>query len=616
MRIRPLEVCIADQQRASNGSPDSRPANANRPRARYASINKCAFCLAVAVVSILASAALARAKEQTPYQPMGAPADPKVAVHWNRYHDYAEVTEILNQLVAAHSGRAQLQSLGKSFGGRQIWLLTVTNSKTGNDRAKPAFWIDAAIHANEIQGVEVSLYTAWYLLEMYGRNPFITQLVDDRAFYIVPMMSPDSRDAHMYRPNTTSSPRSGQVPVDDDKDGLVNEDGPDDLDRDGHITQMRIRDPNGRYKPHPDYPNLMIAAKPNERGEFRLLGSEGFDNDGDGSVNEDGDGFYDPNRDWPIQWQPRYVQRGAYRYPFSLMENRHAGDFILAHPNIVGAQSYHNTGGMILRGPANPVDAEYSKSDKAVYDAIAAKGELMLPFYDYKICASGLYPLHGGAFDWLHAMRGIFAFSNELFTPENYFRRTVRSRSEEVEQFDKYLLFGQGTVTWKEVNHPQYGKVEVGGKTKQWGRQPPSFLLEEECHRNMAFTLYHADQMPRVAVSSVEAKPVPGGLIQVTAAVFNEKLTPTHSSVDLKNQITPPDMVSISGKDLKVMVGLRSTDAFFHNAKEQKHHPGQLRVPTIGGMGAVHVRWLVKGKGPFSVSVRSIKGGSDRRQVE
>ena len=584
--------------------------SARRIRSRFA------FRLPFAVASILAGAVLAPAKEQAPYQPMGAPADPKVAVHWNRYHDYAEITEILNQLVAAHPGRAQLESLGKSFDGRQMWLLTVTNSKTGNDRAKPAFWIDGAIHANEIQGVQISVYTAWYLLEMYGRNPFITQLVDDRAFYIVPMMSPDSRDAHMYRPNTTSSPRSGQVPVDDDKDGLVNEDGPDDLDRDGHITQMRIRDPNGRYKPHPDYPNLMIAAKPNERGEFRLLGSEGFDNDGDGSVNEDGDGFYDPNRDWPIQWQPRYVQRGAYRYPFSLMENRHAGDFILAHPNIVGAQSYHNTGGMILRGPANPVDAEYSKSDKAVYDAIAAKGELMLPFYDYKICASGLYPLHGGAFDWLHAMRGIFAFSNELFTPENYFRRTVRSRSEEVEQFDKYLLFGQGTVTWKEVNHPQYGKVEVGGKTKQWGRQPPSFLLEEECHRNMAFTLYHADQMPQVAVQSAEAKSLPGGLTQVTAAIINQKLTPTHSSVDVKNHITPPDTVSISGKGLTVVLGLHDSDAFFQNAQEQKHHPAQLRIPTIKGMGAVYVRWLVKGKTPFTVSVRSIKGGSDRRRVD
>ena len=109
---------------------------------------------------------------------------------------------------------------------------------------------------------------------------------------------------------------------------------------------------------------------------------------------------------------------------------------------------------------------------------------------------------------------------------------------------------------------------------------------------------------------------MPGGLTQVTAAVINERLTPTHSSTDVENDITPPDMVSIRGKDLTVVVGLRDSDEFFHDAKEQKHHPGQLRIPTIPGMGAVHVRWLVKGKGPFTVSVRSIKGGSDRRRVE
>ncbi|MHC4180598.1 MAG: M14 family metallopeptidase, partial [Planctomycetota bacterium] len=258
---------------------------------------------------------------ESPYQPVGAPADPKVSARWNRYHDYAEATKLLKAMAEAHPQRARLKSLGRSYGGREMWLLTVTNFQKGDDRAKPAFWIGGAIHANEIQGTQVTLYTAWYLLEMYGRTPFVTRLVDDRTFYLLPMMSPDSRDAHMYRPNTTSSPRAGQRPVDDDRDGLMDEDPPDDLDGDGHITQMRIRDPNGRWKPHEKYPHMMVRAEDDQRGQYRLLGSEGFDNDGDGRVNEDGDGYYDPNRDWAWRWQPRHIQRGAYRYPFSILEN-------------------------------------------------------------------------------------------------------------------------------------------------------------------------------------------------------------------------------------------------------------------------------------------------------
>ncbi len=153
------------------------------------------------------------------------------------------------------------------------------------------------------------------------------------------MLSPDSRDAHFYEPNTTSSPRAGQRPVDDDRDGRVDEDGPDDLNNDGHITQMRRRDPNGRWKPNPDFPHAMIRVKEGEKGEYTLLGSEGIDNDGDGRVNEDGDGYYDPNRDWGWNWQPSYVQGGAYRYPFSILENRQAADFVAQHPNIAGRRA-------------------------------------------------------------------------------------------------------------------------------------------------------------------------------------------------------------------------------------------------------------------------------------
>ena len=84
----------------------------------------------------------------------------------------------------------------------------------------------------------------------------------------MPMISPDSRDAHFYKPNSVHSPRTGLRPRDDDKDGLVDEDGPDDMDGDGHITWMRVRDPNGKHKTHPEHPHLIIPIKPGEKGEF------------------------------------------------------------------------------------------------------------------------------------------------------------------------------------------------------------------------------------------------------------------------------------------------------------------------------------------------------------
>src|SRR5206468_2984662 len=128
----------------------------------------------------------------------------------DRYHDHAAATALLKQLAAAFPAYAHLESLGKSYGGREMWVLTVTDPATGAPDKKPAFWIDGGIHANEVQASEVVLYTAWFLLEDRPHSPFIGELLRRNAFYLMPMMSPDSRDAHMHLPNSTDSPRTGQ----------------------------------------------------------------------------------------------------------------------------------------------------------------------------------------------------------------------------------------------------------------------------------------------------------------------------------------------------------------------------------------------------------------------
>jgi hypothetical protein len=562
------------------------------------------------------------------YQPAGAPVDPKVPAQWNRYHDYAAASELLKALADAHPHRCALTSMGRSYGGREMWVLTITNPDTGPAESKPAFWMDGGIHANEIQGPEVVLYTAWFLLEMDGRSEFITRLLRERTFYLMPMLSPDGRDAHMYEPNTTHSPRSGLRPVDDDKDGLVDEDGPDDIDGDGHITMMRIRDPHGRFRAHERFADLLVPTGEDEElreGEARytLLGPEGVDNDGDGKVNEDGDGYYDPNRDWPWQWQPPYVQGGAHRYPLSILENRMAADFILSRPNIAAAQDHASRIVEGLRGPGAEGD-RYEPADLRIFDVLGKRGERMLPGYRYLELRKDLYPAHGAEIDWLYAMRGITAFTNELFTAFNYFRQrehpaasgpdawfgTELSRRE----FERDLLLGDGFVPWREVDHPTYGRIEVGGPRKNWSRQPPSFLLEEECHRNMAFCLYHADQMPRVKVAAVQVQRL-GTVMQITATIANERLIPTRLAIDVQRKITPPDRVTLAGEGVRILTGLVSDEPFFLNARQQKLRPAVLNVDMIPGRGAVYVRWLVEGEGPFTVQVDSARGGRDGTTV-
>jgi len=553
---------------------------------------------------------------------MGVPQNPKVEQRWDRFNDNDAIGDIIKRIAAAHPDLAKAGSIGTSYQGRTMHLITVTNFKTGDDKTKPAMWIDANIHGNEIQGGEVALYTAWYLTEMYGQVPEVTDLLDRVTFYIVPTINPDGRDYFIHAANTMHSSRSGQSPWDDDGDGLLDEDGDDDLDGDGNITQMRIKDPHGRYKPDPDNPRRMIRVAPDEEGSYTLLDDEGIDNDGDGRVNEDGPGGYDPNRNWPSDWQPGFIQYGAQEYPVCLPETRNVVTFFGDHPNIAAAQTYHNFGGMILRGPGDEKVA-FNRRDIPTFDAIGKKGEEMLPGYRYMVLWKDLYTVHGGELDWFYLGRGVISFSNELFTDFNYFRKKESGGSfddddddkrpiDERQEFSKLLLLNQAFVDWKPYDHPQYGKIEIGGWKKNFGRVPPGFLLEEECHRNMAFTLYHAGQLPKISIDDPVVTPAGGGLRRVRVTFANSRLIPTRSAQDVDEKITAYDTASLEG--VPVVTSGIVPERFEKAVGNGDRHrdPAKIRVDTLPGMGTTTVEWIVSGPGKATLSYVSEKGRAEK----
>src|SRR5688572_2763982 len=178
------------------------------------------------------------------FKASGSPVNPKVVISWNKYYDHGGITEICRKIAAAYPNLAKLESIGKSYKGRDMWVLIVTDYTKGDPNKKPGMYIDGNIHSNEVQGAEFALYTAWYLTETFADTKFIQELLADKVFYIVPTINPDARDSYFHDPNTGSSPRSGVIPVDNDRDGAVNEDGYDDLDGDGHIVFMRRKSSN------------------------------------------------------------------------------------------------------------------------------------------------------------------------------------------------------------------------------------------------------------------------------------------------------------------------------------------------------------------------------------
>jgi murein tripeptide amidase MpaA len=156
----------------------------------------------------------------------------KVKIDWNVYHKYDDLTSILNQLAAAYPELVSIYSIGRTYQGRDIWCLEITNKATGPALHKPGFQIDGNTHSGEVTGCAVALYNAHYLLSRYGEDDFVNNLVDTRTTYVIPRVSADGAEHYLTTPYSTRSSLRPHPLTDEEwleTDGLfphdINDDG-------------------------------------------------------------------------------------------------------------------------------------------------------------------------------------------------------------------------------------------------------------------------------------------------------------------------------------------------------------------------------------------------------
>jgi hypothetical protein len=565
------------------------------------------------VVAIAALAAVMTAPAAAGSEPLRARVKPPEPA-FNRLYHNDEIIDFLRGYARAYPRWVRLESLGKTLGGDDTWLLTINNPETGDELTKPAMYVDGAIHANEAQATETVLYLIDYMLKNYGKLDRVTELMDRSVFYFVPIVSPDSRAKWFDEPATPNYPRTVQIAIDDDRDGRKDEDHYDDLNGDNEITQMRKRVPMGQgtHRLHPDDPRIMERVSGDEQGDWIMLGSEGIDNDGDGRINEDVVGYVDPNRTWGYFWQPRYVQSGTTQYPLQIPETRTIAEWLLTRPNIAAGQSFHNTGRMILRGPGAKSEANYPAQDIQVYDYLGEEGERLLPGYNYWVIWEDLYTVYGGTVNHLYGVHGAISFTNELYGPEQDFDGDGRVSQEERMAFNDRLALGRMFVEWEEVEHPQYGTVEVGGFRKDTGRIPEGWMLEEECHRNAAFVLFHAHHMPLLSFGEVETEEAGDGLWRIYAAVRNERAIPSMTAWAAQNDLHRPDVVTVEGAEVVASGTVR--DRWMKQYSLQEHRPERLMIDGVDGFETKVLVFLVQGDAGDEVEIvyDSQKGGTIR----
>ncbi len=497
---------------------------------------------------------------------------------FDQFYRHAELTRLLQDYALALPGLAQLSSLGRSHEGRDIWLLTLTNTATGDDTTKPAFWVDGNIHAAELTACTACLYWLHKLVVDYAAGDVSTRhLLDTRVVYMVPRLNPDGAELALAdRPRHIRS-STRPYPYDEEAvEGLTVED----VDGDGRVLFMRIPDPHGPYKPCPAEPRLMVAREPGEFGGpyYRLL-PEGSLKNFDGlkvSTNANREGL-DLNRNFPADWRQEFEQLGAGPYPTSEPEVRAMVHFITHHPNIGAAVSFHTHSGVILRPMGTQSDDDMTPEDLWMYKRLSDIGARLTgypaisSYHDFKYHPREVIT---GTQDWIYEHLGALFWTVEIWAPNKEagisdYRWIEWYRDHPVEDDIKLLKWsdeqcaGQAHVDWYPFQHPQLGMVELGGwdRMNYW-RNPPPALREREAARFPAWLQQIALSLPKLELLRTEVRALGNDTWRVRFAVANSGYLPayvTQRALERKTargtvmQIHPTPGVSLVGGKERVI---------------------------------------------------------------
>jgi len=511
-----------------------------------------------------------------------ASAPPAVPMTFDQFHTTTAVFKYLKDVAAAYPALTELREIGTSTMGRPIYVLVVSNMKTGttldalvplrNPRdegvkhvapmkpymGKPGHWIGGSTHGNEYTGTEVALAMIDRLVSHYGQDPAITKLVDTKTFYICPVINPDG---HFNSLEKGISQRANSALKDDDGDGKVNEDGPDDLDGDGVIAQFRYKNPQGQYVIDDVDPRLMIRLQQNQqtaKPRYAVI-TEDRDNDGDKKRGEDPEAGIDINRNFPERWwRDDSMPGGTGTYPTSSPEVRAVAEFFHTHPNILMAQFFHTSGGFTYRPLGSAPQTQIAPRDRAVFDFVMGKKYLEIIGEDvpaawtkpetipalreelrktsknkYAIERGFEFPRawkvsydelsdrsygYGLSTDWDYLQLGIYSLTTELWNPEidiPGFPKiaaggdAAAARQRALLQYNDTQYGGRAFVAWKPFRHPELGEGEIGGWNPKYSSNAwPGEILEGVCDRHVEFELFRAGLMPDLAITEASARVV------------------------------------------------------------------------------------------------------------
>lgn len=119
-----------------------------------------------------------------------AALDTKATITRAKYPTPEETAQRIQMAVSKFPQIAQMMSIGKTVKGRDLWVVKISKNVRVNDN-RPEFKYIANMHGDEIVGRELMVLLIEDLLANYGKDAYLTKLVDTTQIYILPSMNPD-----------------------------------------------------------------------------------------------------------------------------------------------------------------------------------------------------------------------------------------------------------------------------------------------------------------------------------------------------------------------------------------------------------------------------------------
>jgi len=556
------------------------------------------------------------------------------------YLDYDHLTRQLRAWCDAYPHLARLSSLAKTPEGRDVWLVTIGPDP---DRVRPAAWADGNVHAGELAGSSVALAIAEDALRLHVEPSSIdvpapiADRLRDVLFFIVPRISPDGAEAVL---------RTGRIVRSVPRDARVDRGTPrwipGDVDGDGLSLAMRVVDPTGELVDAPGFPGLLVERTLEDRGPFYKVYPEGSIEHFDGKRIPDpyflGDNPIDLNRNFPWQWSPHHEQAGAGPYAASEPESRGIVEFATLHPEIFAWCNYHTFGGVLIRPPGHTPDSKMNQEDLALFRQLEAWMTELTGYPTVSGYDEFLYepdkPLKGDMSEYAYNQRGAFAYVIELWDlfkrlgmkrPKkfvDYYQEVSRDDIVRLAWWDRDENAGRCFPPWRAFDHPQLGKVEIGGVDPRIGMwNPPLHELATVIERQTQVYFRVAALAPRIQIDKIDKHPLAGGITRVDVRVINTGYLGTYGVPSAKGlDFNEPLYATARAHKLELVDPGRSYQQLghldgwghgLHTGANMPAYPG-----TRGSTSSAWASYLVRGNGVLEIRIGCARCGFVTTRVE